>query len=104
MILLLRELDVIVSDRIDPRGLPSDEVLADRMGLSAKEFQRYRKQNLISVTTKIPAGCDGFLVTCQLGNRIWEGVVVDGSIASEETRFLRGKRAISSPSMVRREP
>lgn len=93
-----------MSDPINPRCLPTDEVLADRLGLSTKEFQRYRLQNLVSISTTTATGSDGFLVTCQLGNRIWEGVVVNGSITSEEVRFLRGKRAGSSPSMVRRQP
>lgn len=93
-----------MSDPINPRRLPTDEILADRLGLSTKEFQRYRLQNLLSVSTTAAAGSDGFLVTCQLGNRIWEGVVVNGSVTSEEVRFLRGKRAGSSTSMVRREP
>lgn len=79
-------------------------MLADRMGLSTKEFQRYRLQNLVSVTTTSATGSDGLLVTCQLGNRIWEGVVVNGSVTSEEVRFLRGKRAGGSPSTVRCEP
>ncbi len=86
------------------RCLPSDEVLADRLGLSTKEFQRYRLQNLVSVSTTSATANDGLLVTCQLGNRVWEGVVVNGSVTSERVRFLRGKRAGSSPSTVRREP
>lgn len=93
-----------MSDPINPRRLPADEVLADRLGLSTKEFQRYRMQNLVSVSTTAAAGSDGILVTCQLGNRIWEGVVVNGSVTSEEVRFIRGKRAGSPPSMVRRRP
>ena len=93
-----------MSDPANPRRLPTDEMLADRMGLSTKEFQRYRLQNLVSVTTTSATGSDGLLVTCQLGNRIWEGVVVNGSVTSEEVRFLRGKRAGGSPSTVRCEP
>ncbi|MBB3564278.1 hypothetical protein FHX06_005642 [Rhizobium sp. BK512] len=93
----------MVSDPIIPRHLPSDEILADRLGLSTKEFQRYRLQNLVSVSTADAVGSDGLLVTCQLGNRIWEGVILNGSVTSEEVRFLRGKRASSPPSMVRRE-
>lgn len=93
-----------MSDPTNPRRLPTDEVLADRLGLSRKEFQRYRLQNLVSVSTTSATGSDGSLVTCQLGNRIWEGVVVNGSVTSEQVRFLRGKRAGSSPSTVRREP
>ncbi|MGO4352824.1 hypothetical protein AB4Z25_12990 [Rhizobium sp. RAF36] len=82
-----------MSDAIKTRHLPSDEVLADRLGLSTKEFQRYRMQNLVSVSTTAATGNDGILVTCQLGNRIWEGVVVNGSVTTEEVRFIRGKRA-----------
>ncbi len=93
-----------MSNQINPRCLPSDQVLADRLGLSIKEFQRYRLQNLISVSTTSATASDGLLVTCQLGNRVWEGVVVNGSVTSERVRFLRGKRAGSSPSTVRREP
>ncbi|WP_244490401.1 hypothetical protein [Rhizobium sp. Root708] len=93
-----------MSDPINPQRLPIDEVLADRLGLSTKEFQRYRVQNLVSVSTTSATGSDGIIVTCQLGNRIWEGVVVNGCITSEEVRFIRGKRAGGSPSMVRREP
>ncbi|MFP3547328.1 hypothetical protein SB748_28360 [Rhizobium sp. SIMBA_035] len=93
-----------MSDPTNPQRLPTDEVLADRLGLSTKEFQRYRLQNLVSVSTTSAAGSDGIVVTCQLGNRIWEGVVVNGSVTSEEVRFIRGKRAGSPPSMVRRRP
>ncbi len=93
-----------MSDALNPLSLPTDEVLADRLGLSTKEFQRYRLQNLISVSTTSATGSDGLLVTCQLGNRVWEGVVVDGSVTSEQVRFIRGKRASSSPSTVRRQP
>jgi hypothetical protein len=93
-----------VSDPTNPRCLPTDKVLAERLGLSTKEFQRYRLQNLVSVSTTSAAGSDGIVVTCQLGNRIWEGVVANGSIISEEVRFVRGKRAGSPPSMVHRRP
>jgi hypothetical protein len=103
MILLCSELAVVVSDPIKPRHLPSDEILADRLGLSTREFQRYRLQNLVSVSTADAVRSDGFLVTCQLGNRIWEGVILNGRIASEEVRFLRGKRASSPSSLVRRD-
>jgi hypothetical protein len=37
-----------VSDPTNPRCLPTDKVLAERLGLSTKEFQRYRLQNLVS--------------------------------------------------------
>jgi len=91
-----------VSDPIKPRHLPNDEILADRLGLSTKEFKRYRLQNLVSVSTADAVGSDGFVVTCQLGNRVWEGVILDGTVISEEVRFLRGKRAGNPPPMVRR--
>ncbi|WP_245435119.1 hypothetical protein [Rhizobium anhuiense] len=73
----------------------SDDILADRLGLSTREFQRYRKQGLVVVAVH-EQGSDAIKVTCQLGNRIWEGVVVFGSIAFEEVRFVRGVRSRKS--------
>lgn len=72
----------------------SDEVLADRLGLTTREFQRYRKQKLVTVSSTATVGqSEGVMVTCQLGNRVWEGHVVNGCITFEEVKFLRGKRA-----------
>ncbi|WP_246706273.1 hypothetical protein [Rhizobium leguminosarum] len=85
-----------MSDVPNPKYLPSDEVLADRLGLTTREFQRYRKQNLVTVSSTAAVGeNDGLMVTCQLGNRVWEGLIVNGCIIFEEVRFLRGKRATS---------
>ncbi|PDS54965.1 hypothetical protein CO663_32295 [Rhizobium anhuiense] len=78
----------------NPKSLLSDEVLADRLGLTTREFQRYRKQNLVTVSSIVAVGeSGGLMVICQFGNRVWEGLVVNGCIAFEEVRFLRGKRA-----------
>jgi hypothetical protein len=83
-----------MSDVPNPKSLPSDEVLADRLGLTTREFQRYRTQNLVTVSSTAAVGdSEGLMVTCQLGNRVWEGHVVNGCITFEEVRFLRGKRA-----------
>ncbi|AHF88197.1 hypothetical protein RLEG3_03645 (plasmid) [Rhizobium leguminosarum bv. trifolii WSM1689] len=83
-----------MSDIPNPKTLLSDKVLADRLGLTTREFQRYCKQNLITVSSTAAVGeCEGLMVTCQLGNRVWEGHVVNGCITFEEVRFLRGKRA-----------
>jgi hypothetical protein len=69
----------------------SDDVLADRLGLTIREFQRYRTQGLVSVAVH-EEDADRIKVTCQLGNRIWEGIVVSSSIVFEEVRFVRGAR------------
>lgn len=83
-----------MSDVPNPKSLLSDEVLADRLGLTTREFQRYCKQNLIRLSSAAAVGeSEGFMLTCQLGNRVWEGHVVTGCITFEEVRFLRGKRA-----------
>lgn len=83
-----------MSDIPNPKSLLSDEVLADRLGLTTREFQRYRKQNLVTVSsTPGTVESEGLIVTCRLGNRVWEGHVADGCITFEEVRFLRGKRA-----------
>lgn len=70
---------------------PPDEVLADCLGLTTKEFQRYRAQKLVTVSSTAVGESTATKVTCQLGNRVWEGVVENGCIAFEEVRFLRGK-------------
>lgn len=69
----------------------ADEVLADRLGLKIREFQRYRAQGLISVEVREGEGC--LHVTCRFGNRIWEGVIEAGAITFEQVRYLRGLRA-----------
>lgn len=77
--------------------------IADRFGLTAKDFNRYRDLGLILVVAE--AGSDGHegltRLTCQFGNRVWEALVGgDKRIVHEEIRYLRGKlsRASSSSS------
>ena len=84
-----------MSDREKAAPL-ADEVLADRLGLTAGEFRRYRAQGLISV---VLANDDtaGIRVACRLGNRIWEGLVQDNTVIFEEVRYLRGPRSRRLP-------
>ena len=67
----------------------SDGILADRLGLTLREFQRYRNQGLIAVSVDVMRE-GAFQITCQLGNRIWEGMVEEGTVTSEQVRFMRG--------------
>lgn len=84
---------VTMSD-LPTRGyFPSDEMLADRLGLTTKEFHRYRAQKLVTVSTTALGESTATKVTCQLGNRVWEGIVENECITFEEIWFLRGKRA-----------
>ena len=69
----------------------TNEVLADRLGLTVREFQRYYKQGLISVT--VDSDAVPVTIVCQIGNRFWEAAVADGAIVFEQVRFLRGVRA-----------
>ncbi|WP_246706283.1 hypothetical protein [Rhizobium leguminosarum] len=81
-----------MSDVPNPNSLLSDEVLAERLGLTTREFQRYLTQKLFTVSSTAAVGEGArLMVTCQLGNRIWEGLVENGSIIFEEVRFLRGE-------------
>jgi len=73
-----------------------DGVLADRLGLTTREFQRYRSQGLVTVSITEAEGERTVKVSCQIGNRIWEGLVQCGRIVFEEVRFLRGVRSRSS--------
>ncbi|MBB3166148.1 hypothetical protein GFL54_31240 [Rhizobium laguerreae] len=94
MILLRPSSTFNMSDVPYPKSVLSDEVLADRLGLTTREFRRYCKQNLIRLSSAAAVGeSEGLMVTCQFGNRVWEGHVVNGCITFEEVRFLRGKRA-----------
>ncbi|QWW71511.1 hypothetical protein [Rhizobium sp. WYJ-E13] len=70
----------------------SDDILALRLGLTTREFQRYRGQGLIVVTVT-EEDENTAKVTCQLGNRIWEGFVANGEIIVEGVRFTRGMRS-----------
>ena len=70
--------------------------IADQLGLSAGDFERYRNLGLINVT--VECGCgehqDLNRVQCRLGNRVWEAMVdSDGAVAFEATTYLRGKLA-----------
>lgn len=76
--------------------------IADRFGLTAKEFKRYRKLDLILVVAETGSSEHEGLtrLTCQFGNRVWQAVSGgDERILHEEIRYLRGKlsRAYSSP-------
>ena len=73
----------------------SDDILADRLGLTTREFQRYRRQGLVAVAV-YEQDVDRLKVTCQLGNRIWEGIVVSSAIVFEEVRLVRGARCRNS--------
>lgn len=82
----------------DPTWTPhlvTNEVLADRLGLTVREFQRYYKQGLITVT--VESDSVPMTVVCQIGNRFWEAAVADGAIVFEQVRFLRGVRARNNP-------
>ena len=70
-----------------------DTVMAEKLGLSVREFQRYRAQGLVSVNIEEIYGSSR--VTCGLGNRVWKGIVESGVITSEEIRYLRGRKAQS---------
>ncbi|QFY64045.1 hypothetical protein FZ934_20755 (plasmid) [Rhizobium grahamii] len=70
-----------------------DAVLAEKLGLSMREFQRYRAQGLVSVSIEDNQGSSR--VTCGLGNRVWEGTVERGVLIAEEVRYLRGVKAQS---------
>lgn len=72
----------------------TDNMLADRLGLTVREFQRYYRQGLITVTVQSDDGA--VTVVCRLGNRVWEGVIIDEAISFEQVRFLRGVRSRSS--------
>ena len=66
----------------DPTMKPhpvTDDLLADRLGLTVREFQRYRRQGLITLDIKSDAG-----------------VVANGVIACEQVRVLRGIRSRST--------
>ena len=70
--------------------------IADRLGLTVKDFERYRQLGLILVVVEIGSDeHDGLTrLTCQLGNRVWQAVLgCDAQITHEEIRFLRGKQA-----------
>ncbi|PKA39981.1 hypothetical protein CWR43_29940 [Rhizobium sullae] len=70
------------------------EDIADRLGLTPKDFERYRQLRLILVLVETGSGEHEGLtrLTCQLGNRVWEAVLgSDQQITHEETRFLRGR-------------
>lgn len=70
------------------------EDIADRFGLTARDFKKYWHLDLISVGVEIGSNeCEGLTrLTCQLGNRVWQAVVGgDKRIVHEEIRFLRGK-------------
>lgn len=87
------------------RGLgppPSDdlivktEYIADQLGLSVADFERYRHLGLI--VASVDRGFreqEGLShVKCRLGNRVWEAVVDgEGTVIYEATRYLRGKLA-----------
>ena len=67
--------------------------IADRFGLTAKDFNRYRNLGLILVT--VEAGSnehDGITrLTCQFGNRVWQAVVGgDKRVVHEEIRYCGG--------------
>ncbi|MBY5454140.1 hypothetical protein HFO91_31700 [Rhizobium leguminosarum] len=98
-VMILRRLSSTfnMSDVPNQKSLLSDDELADRLGLTTREFQRHCKQKLITLASTAAIGeREGIMITCQLGNRVWEGHVVNGCITFEEVRFLRGKRATSS--------
>jgi hypothetical protein len=80
-----------MSDVHMPEYLPPDELLADRLGLTPAEFKRYRTLELVTVSIAPQRDGDAFKITCQLGNRVWEGLVENGRIAFEQVRYLRGK-------------
>lgn len=70
--------------------------IADQLGLSADDFERYRNLGLINVTVECGCGEQQDLnrVKCCLGNRVWEAMVdSEGAVAFEATTYLRGKLA-----------
>ncbi|PDS54968.1 hypothetical protein CO663_32315 [Rhizobium anhuiense] len=73
----------------------SDEFVADRLGLSVKEFLRYRGMGLVVVAAEVGTDWDAgeARVSCQMGNRLWQARLRDGAVTHEETIFLRGKRS-----------
>ncbi len=84
---------------------PSDDLIlkmdyiADRLGLSAAEFERYR--NLGSIVVSVDGGlgeqAEMSYLKCHFGNRVWEALIDDkGSVVHEATTFLRGKLARQS--------
>ena len=77
--------------------------IADRFGLTAKDFKRYRNLGLMLVVVETGSNEHEGLtrLTCQFGNRVWQALVGgDKRIVHEEIRYLRGKlsRASSSSS------
>jgi hypothetical protein len=87
------------------RGLgppPSDdlvvksEYIADQLGLSVTDFERYRHLGLIVASTECGSGKQMGMshVKCRFGNRVWEAVVDnEGTVVYEAMRYLRGKLA-----------
>lgn len=70
--------------------------IADRLGLTGDDFERYRNLGLISVT--VECACwehrDLNRVQCRLGNRVWEAMIdSEGTVVFEATTYLRGKLA-----------
>lgn len=84
---------------------PSDDLIlktdyiADRFGLSAAEFERYRNLGWIVVSIDGGSGEQADLshLKCRFGNRVWEALIDDtGSVVHEATTFQRGKLARQS--------
>lgn len=74
--------------------------VADQLGLTGDDFERYRNLGMITVTVEYACGEQRDLnrVQCRLGNRVWEAMVSsDGTVVFEATTYLRGKRAKLGP-------
>lgn len=70
--------------------------VADQLGLTGDDFERYRNLGLISVAVEHACGEHRDLnrVQCRLGNRVWEAMVdSEGTVVFEATTYLRGKLA-----------
>lgn len=75
------------------------DYIADQLGLSAAEFERYRNLGMIVVSVDAGSGeqADMSHLKCRFGNRVWEALIDDkGSVVHQATIFLRGKMARQS--------